>query len=262
MHGNAFLRGTAIGPFWPDATFFGYCRSVRFDCRDLDPERLPSADPWAWLRSLAGCAGLRVRVTRRGPPGFSERMSAGFVDGGSRWLIEELGGAHPLAWRAAWSFADREVKDGLIWSVTYRGDPADPAPADPPDLDSIERDLRGSLEAIRRFAERIASHHRDSFRRALACLDCADAFESRYHPDLAPPALLSPQAKRILAACDAGWVFGGMGSWNDGAYGEADAEEGDLLSDRLFDDLQSALADVANSTAAPLSPSPSPLSDR
>jgi hypothetical protein len=254
MHGNAFLRGAALGAFWPDATFFGYCRSVRFVPAEPDARRAESADPDSWLRSLPPCPGLRVRVARRGPPGFGERMTVGFVDGGSLWLIEELGGPRPLAWSAAWSFADRKGGDGQIWSVAYRGEPADPAPPLPPDLDRVERDLRAALEAISRFAERIGSRYGESFRRALACLDGAQPFESRYHPDLAPPGLLSGQASRILAACDAGWVFGGMGSWNDGAYGGADCEEGDLLSDRLFDGLQGALADAANSTAAPLSP--------
>jgi hypothetical protein len=44
-------------------------------------------------------------------------------------------------------------------------------------------------------------------------------------------------------------VFGGMGSWNDGAYGSEDAGIGDPLSQALFDALQAALASVANSTA-------------
>lgn len=247
MHGNAFLRGAAVGAFWPKATFFGYCRSVGFVTGD--PGRRGAVDPDSWLRSLAGCPGLRVKVARRGPPGFSERMTVGFVDGGSRWLIEELGGVRPLAWSAAWSFADQEVSDGQIWSVTYRGEPVEPAPGDPPDLDSVERDLRASLEGIDRFAGRIGSHHRDSFRRALACLDGSETFESHYHPDLAPPGLLCAQATRILAACDSAWVFGGMGSWNDGAYGGEDAGEGDPLSEALFDNLQAALASVASSTA-------------
>lgn len=262
MHANAFLRGKAIGDFWPDATFFGYCRSVAFLPGEPDPERASAADPAAWLDSLAGRRSVQVRVAPRGLPGFSDRMSVGFVDGGSRWLIEEKGGPRPLAWSASWSFADRAIDDGRIWAVTYRGLAADPSPMDRPDLDGVEERLRRSLEAAARFAERIGSSYSESFRRALDCLDSADAFQSRYHPDLAPSGFLSAQAERVLAACDSGWVFGGMGSWNDAAYGGADAEEGDALSDRLFDALESGLQEVANSTAAALSSSPTGPSGR
>jgi hypothetical protein len=253
MHGNAFLRGMDIGAFWPEATFFGYCRSVRFVAADDalvgGPERLVADDPRAWLRSLqTRCHGLRVRVARRGPAEVGDRMTVGFVDGGSRWLIEEIGGVRPLSWSGDWSFADRSVQDGQIWSVTYCAVPAGSASEEPPRLDVVEQDLRGSLQAIARFADGIGSHFADSFRKALACLD-GEACESHYHPDLAPPGLLSRQAERILAACDAGWVFGGMGSWNDGAYAGEDADVGDPLSQGLFDGLQAALAGVAGSTA-------------
>jgi hypothetical protein len=262
MHANAFLRGQAIGDLWPDATFFGYCRSVAFLPGEPDPERPTAADPRAWLTSLAGRQSVRVRVTRRGLPGFSDRMSVGFVDGGSRWLIEENGGARPLAWSASWSFADRAIQDGRIWAVTYLGLAADSSRTEPPDLDGVEETVGRSLEAIGRFAERIDSSYAGTFRRALACLDGAEAFQSRYHPDLAPSGFLSRQAERILAACDSGWVFGGMGSWNDGAYCGVHAETGDALSDQLFDALQSGLTAVANSTIAALSPSPTSPSGR
>lgn len=249
MYGNAFLRGLDTGPFWPKASFFGYCRSVRFLVAAAvgGDDAVAAADPAAWLRSLAGCGGLKVRTARRGPSAFADRMSVGFVDGGSIWLIEAAGGARPLSWSARWSIADRSVEDGRIWSVEYHGLPAGP-PSAPPDLDRAERDLRESLEAIAGFAERIGSTFAGSFRSALACLDGA-THRSRYHPDLAPSGLLSAQAQRILAGCDSGWVFGGMGSWNDGAYGGEDEPAGDRLSQTLFDSLQAALAGVASSTA-------------
>ncbi|MEA3053752.1 MAG: hypothetical protein QOG72_2655 [Sphingomonadales bacterium] len=254
IHGNAFLRGLDNGPFWPDATFFRYCRSVRFMAAESGQgggERLAAADPDAWLRALRSrCLGLRVRVERRGEGGFGERMTVGFVGGGSRWLIEELGGNEPFAWSDDdWSVTHPAAEDKRVWSVVYRGAPDAPAADDPADLDSVERDLRVALQGIAPFAERIGSDFAGAFRRALACLDSGEACASTYHPDLAPAGLLSPRAKCILGACETGWVFGGMGSWNDGAYGSEDAGDGDPLSQALFDALQAALASVANSTA-------------
>jgi hypothetical protein len=251
IHGNAFLRGLDYRPFWPDATFFRYCAGVRFvTAEGGEPggaERLAAADPDAWLRALgAGCAGLRVRVQRR-LRGLGDRMTVGFANGGSRWLIEELGRPGRPAWSDEWSVSHPSAEDGRVWSVTYRRVPADAA-SDPPDLDRAEQDLRAAFDGIARFAERIGSDYAGTFRRALACLDSGDACRSPYHPDLAPAGLLSPQAASLLGACETGWVFGGMGSWNDGAYGQDDAAEGDPLSEALLAALQSALASVANST--------------
>jgi hypothetical protein len=273
MHGNAFLRGLEIGDFWPDATFFRYCRQVEFlavDSRASERREIrAAADPVAWLRSFEdGCRGLRVHFVSRDEPGLGDMMTVGFAGGGSRWLIEEVGGARPFIWSDEWSVGDPDAEDGRIWSVTYRGIPAAAVacPADSPSLDRVERDLAETLEAIAGFAERIGSDHAGSFRRALACLGADPPCEPTYYRDVAPVGLLSCHAQRILGACHTGWVFGGMGSWSDGAYGEADAPEGDRLSEALFDALQLALAAVANSTLRPpdrpLSPSPTAPSGR
>jgi len=67
-----------------------------------------------------------------------------------------------------------------------------------------------------------------------------------YHKDLAPDHLLDLPAKQVLAACQAAWVFGGMGSWNDlGFEGEQQAEY-DRISTALYDLLNTAIAAAAS----------------
>lgn len=68
-----------------------------------------------------------------------------------------------------------------------------------------------------------------------------------YHSGLTLQGQLSSTAEQLLAASQLGWVFGGMGSWNDVAP-QADEEYG-RLSEKLFRLLNRTYVDVANTTA-------------
>jgi hypothetical protein len=256
MTGNAFLQGRSIGAFWPDASIFLFCRSVRFLTSEGAPpgirEKEIAPDPLAWLGDLKGdCEGFRLHVLARDPSPGSDRMGVGLVGLGPRWLVESAGGVQPRLWEDEWTFDDKPPED-RPWSVIYRATPFvhGQSVIGPPDLNRVEQDLGGALEAIARFAKKIGSEWLDHFRQALSCLE-GSAADYVYHEDLAPPGFLPEQPLRILRACQAGWVFGGMGSWNDGAYGGDEEPEGDRLSDVLFRQLQEALVAVANSTFRP-----------
>ena len=263
LHANAFLQKRNLGTFWPDATFFQFCRSVRFlDCGPGGgPEMEIAADPAAWLRTLrARCRGVRVHASA----GNGDAMTVGFIGGGSLWRIEEVGGERPFRWWGDWSVPPRDADEERIWSVVYRGVAigAGHGPAPTPELEPAERQLAVALEAIAAFAERIRSDFSQSFYQALDCLAGRADRAPPYYPDLAPPEFLSPDARRILTACQLAWVFGGMGSWND----EDRGEEGNRLTETLLGRIQTALAAAVNSTAPPIraafSPSPTSPSGR
>ena len=56
-----------------------------------------------------------------------------------------------------------------------------------------------------------------------------------YHPDILPPAGYTLAAQQLLAAAVGGFVFGGMGSWNDSAPESADARpQYERLSEELY----------------------------
>jgi hypothetical protein len=254
LHGNAFLAGLKEHTFWPDNSVFKFCRSVGFAApgAGLMPRGFPTvaADPNDWIEGLVGSSGLCVRLEARNDPFISDRMSAGFVGGGTHWFIDEFRGRSVLAWEDRWKVVDPNAADQKIWAVDYvrLDEPRSGSPPNAPDLADM-RDVFGlALETMTEFSRRAGTSFTGYFERALAELQSSEP-RAAYHEDLAPPpGLLSLTARQLIAASSHAWVFGGMGSWNDGAYDFRFAEEGDRLSDILFKALQHSLAFAANSS--------------
>ncbi|HEX8380853.1 MAG TPA: hypothetical protein VF619_09940 [Allosphingosinicella sp.] len=252
LAGNALLQGRDIGPFWPDSPVFVFCRSVRFveaASGRRAAKKIVAPDPMSWFRSLAKeCMGLRLHVVSRQRAEIADWVDVALVGGGSVWLIETVGCPKPLLWSDQWTFSDGPAARERPWSVTYRGNqPTALLPDVPTDLDAVEQDLAATLTRIAAFADRIDSHFVSFFREALSILERRVPPDRSFTSSLGPPGFLSPQAERILGACQAAWVFGGMGAWNDGAYSGG---EGDRLTDALFGGLQTAVAASASSTCA------------
>jgi len=250
-YGNAFLQGRQIGEFWPEASVFQFCRDVVFRPGESHSDL---SDPVRWFADLAASTkGLRLHLSGRNDPNISDRNSVGFVGGGSRWIIEAVGNAASSLWEPTWTVDDIEATDRKIWRVTYDCIAPQWRLAAPPSrtLEAVRTDLAGALDEIARFAQRNQLGFIEHFVHGRAALDAEAPFEHAYHRDLSPPGLLSLEALQVLGACQAAWVFGGMGSWNDGAYGEELAEEGDRLSDRLFTLMQESLVAAMNSSFEP-----------
>jgi hypothetical protein len=115
-------------------------------------------------------------------------------------------------------------------------------------LSVVVRELHESLYDIHAFASRNnCGGFTECFARALSALD-GDFAASGYHKDLAPAGVLSSQALQILHACQHGWVFGGMGSWNDMGFDGDEGKAYDRVSERLFKAINAAIAAAANSS--------------
>ena len=64
------------------------------------------------------------------------------------------------------------------------------------------------------------------------------------------PGTLPDSTLAILDAAQSGWVFGGMGSWNDMAFhGEVEKEYA-RVSERLYSAITDAICAAANETDA------------
>lgn len=253
--GNAFLQRRSLGTFWPKASVFQFCRNVNFVAPGqgefVNTQTALADDPLEWFSTLEGrCSGLRLHVVGRNDPQLADRMSTGFVGGGSRWLIEAVGGAGSSLWEDDWRVWNVDAPDQHIWDVSYHRivDDWTSWPPASRDMLFVREDLAAALSAIAEFAKRNGLGFVSSFEAGLAALDADPPSTAAYHQDLGPPGYLSPPAERLLNACQIAWVFGGMGSWNDGAYGEDLRAEGDALSDRLFNLLQEGISSAANST--------------
>lgn len=70
------------------------------------------------------------------------------------------------------------------------------------------------------------------FERGLKALDHEPDGEG-FHRDLYPGRKI-PAVSDLLNACQHGWVFGGMGSWNDIGFDGAEGQEYNRVSEQLF----------------------------
>jgi hypothetical protein len=250
--GNAFLKNISVGGFWPDSPVFQFCRSVRFIASAAEPHagigKVVAADPVEWFCQLRDTTrGLRLRALTRNDPS-RDRIFAGLVGGGPRWIIDAVRNDGMVqCWEGQWQVIESEPHDDRIWTVAYWKLSEQDVSARPDrSMADVSADLSEALAQIAEFATRCGSHFSKYFTAALDVLNGQDDEVSVRRLD--PAHLLGTTAQRLLSACQTAWVFGAMGSWNDGAYGGEFGPEGDRLSDHLFGLLQEAVAVSANST--------------
>jgi hypothetical protein len=255
-HGNAHLRGArAAVPFFPGNSTCAFCDRIDFAAAEgwlARTERTIAATPDDWFVHLerTGANALRVLREPQNHPLAPDRMTAGFAGGGGRWMLAAANGAGFAYWSANWSVWNRDAPERRIWRVTYRlvRTSTRPLPPDPPPADAT-RTLSEALVQIRDFAH---DHHCDPFTArfddAIAALSGSGARHG-YHRDLAGESQLSEASLALLDAAQSASVFGGMGSWNDLGFDDADAGEYERVSAALFDALNVAICAAANESA-------------
>ncbi len=266
ISGNATLGEAPPDAGWPNAHVFQFCHQVRFVSLAGDPEK-PDVEPYApdpnaWLQRLKtdGIRGLRLHHLHSNRAEISDRMSVALIGGGGRWLIEAAKGERSDLWEARWAVTRRDDPDRRIWTVTYGrvAEAIEPPETPHHDPDTLHTALRGTLGAIAAFAraQRLGTFA-GAFERSLKALD-SNAPPTGHTFDDLPLSGLPLSTRQLLGAVEAGWVFGGMGSWNDlGFEGIAQATY-DRLSEALFTGFNAALVVAANSgyPARPCHPSP------
>ena len=86
------------------------------------------------------------------------------------------------------------------------------------------------------------------FSTAIEVLNDPTPLTKVYHSDISPPGYLSREAQALLAAAQAAWVFGGMGSWNDLRFDGDDQRTYDFLSNQLYTLLITAIIQATNAS--------------
>ncbi len=250
---NAFLRGKDVSGFWPDATVFRFSKSCDFRKLEGERDELIASDPMAWFETLRTSRGLqlhaapRPRAPRQTVP-INERQSVGFVGGGPAWIIEVVGARRSALWQGYDRLGDKNEPQHKIWLNTYLWSGASqPQSQARTSLTGAAHALDEALNEIGALAADIAPAWSETFASARAILN-GDRPDIGYHADIAAYAGFTAQQRRILGAATLGWVFGGMGSWND--VGVADDRAGDYerVSEELFRTLIDAICALANST--------------
>ncbi len=260
--GNRFLQGGDIGAFWPDAAVFNFIKLVEFrhppsSGKDTDDYPLVASDPMEWFDNLKPRRhGLRLHhtVPVRGPSqklDVPDRMLAGFVGGGQRWLIETPGETESELWEPFHRIGDRNDPQRRIWKCTHILQARVPRAG--LDADAARVTLDDAVARLRKALVHIETYARDEtydsfaeiFNEATDTLDAGKPSLAGDDP-MAPYTNFSDRQAAVFEACSRAWVFGGMGSWNDIGGGE----RYDRVSQALYDSLNDCIAAVANSTFA------------
>lgn len=251
-HGNMVLSGQTVADFYPQHNAFKFDEFVKF----VDLERAGSGwdekpfaeDPNDWLSKLKSkqCSGLRVERISTDKKDISDRMSVAFVGGGGRWIIEAVCPGGSDYWEAKWEVGDRNRPDQKIWRVTYgriaRNQRA--TTTSTPSIDALSAEMGRTLQDAIAFSTK---HKLDWFGKAFE--SGYSALKAESEPELNGVALrgqLPLPASRLLAASQAAWVFGGMGSWNDLGFDGDDQRKYEAISDNLFRLIYSSLIVTTN----------------
>jgi hypothetical protein len=260
--GNRFLGVGDIAGFWLGSDAFRFTQSCEFRelpsvVEDGAAYPLVANDPLDWFVTLKpGVRGLRLHHTARKRAAnqqteVSDRMLAGMVGGGQRWLIEAVGESDSELWEGFERIGDREEPNRKIWLWTFIRQGKAPRTAMDADVSGLGLDdavahFRQALTDVEAYARTESyDNFAEIFREALSELDraaegtAADWGDARYTG-------FDPRRLSIMSAASRASVFGGMGSWNDLGGGEAY----DKVSEALYSTLNDCIMALANSTCA------------
>ena len=214
-HGNAALAGSPVELF-PGNSTFRFVNAIRF----IGPS-WEAADCATWWKMMKDEGISRLQLVRMPPakrfPGVAEYHNVAFAGGMAAGIVTQSDGRPPEFWRAHWRVTEPRHPSNAIWTVDYHSGEATLLTPDPdvPSIDSAGKTLAQALARIRAFA---TTQELESwtpwFDQALALLS-SPAPVPPNHPDILPNFGYSIRARQLLAAAVRGWVFGGMGSWND-----------------------------------------------
>lgn len=244
LHSNAFLSGVPCSDFLGRNSTAQFCEYVHFAGierswlrlgKPIEIQVAESPDSWFAYLKRENAERVSIRWQNGTNAEVPDRMLAGFVGGGGTWmLVIQFPGGRYERWVARWDVGDKDRKDRRIWRVTYgrvlanREPPAAVSP-----LPDATAQLRTALTEIHAFA---AKHDCEGFtqcfERGLKVLAHEPGAEA-YHRDLYPGPQIS-SVSEVLYACQHGWVFGGMGSWNDIGFDGADGKEYNRVSEQLY----------------------------
>jgi hypothetical protein len=215
-HGNAalFAPGQAV-ELAPSHSTFRYVNFTSFDWY----RTTQSSDCISWWESLQQREVTRLYLTRgrreRSGVGAEHYVSA-FAGGLTLELVASRPHSHEL-WRGQWQVTAPKHPDQRIWSVAYEG--REGTRTSFAELqghfEQVRLNFRESLEEIGNFARSQGyTEWEPWFTEALELLD-SPAPVPPYHADILPRFGYPLRARQLMAAAIRGWVFGGMGSWND-----------------------------------------------
>lgn len=207
-------------------------------------------ESWVSFLKRENVRKLHLHYISSENPELDDRLSAGFVGGGGRWLIEANKGDVSDFWEAKWEVGNQDDKENKIWQVTYVRIARNEVPktTEHQGIDNITTRLLKELSLCNDFATKNELNgFSNCFSNSIKILKNEDnEYDGAYHKDIIPLKHYSEESKRILIACQPAWVFGGMGSWNDMGFDGDEQKHYEEISERLFYSICTAISYATN----------------
>ena len=252
-HGNLFLRGgeTAKIDLSANSTF-QYVSSIKFarykSNQDKQGEVIANSvsDWFTFLRSnkVTRLWNIAFGWQRQDMP---EYMADAFAGGIPRAIQADLPKGFEL-WYPQWKTGGQKQTP---WLIEYRSLMFPNSHAMPTlTLSAVKEHLRYAILRAKNFSERSdvnALSWASWFAKSLDFLDSPDPKVS-FHPDLLPDTGFSLEARQILASDARAYVFGGMGSWNDMGFEQAETQkEYEKVTKELYEAIKLSIIMASNS---------------
>lgn len=249
---NAVLYGKENNSFDLTNSTAKFCKNIKFIDWINGKEEMLAESPSEWAKFLkkSGIKTLWLHYVPSEKPDVKDRYTVGFVGGGGRWLIEAIYGEKSDYWEGRWEVGDREAKDQKIWLVTYGRISRDDIVRKfkPESLSNVSNNLIKCLNDVKDFSEKHdIGNFNECFNKALNCFNTKTPLELVFHKDLLPKVYHNNDSMQILCSCQAAWVFGGMGSWNDLGFDGKEQEIYEKISDNLYKTICNAIPAAINS---------------
>ena len=260
INGNALRSGFAINGFWPNGGAFIFDHETSFYVAERRGHKekwvRTSADPISWLTLNA--AKYRIHSRSRLDPNVSDHRTSGFTNGGPRWMIEAVHEQTSSLWEGVMEVSHPNAVDKKIWTTRYYRIELDQPvlPTGTMDLKGERDRLHRALDDILSFSQRQKLGFSERFAKALSELNSTVPSVFSWSKGILPAGFeMSLAARQIFACAQHGYVFGGMGSWDDVYWSESEIEAGieaeyGQVSAQLFTCLNDAVAAATNSTFA------------
>lgn len=248
-HGNVALRSPGHRSELEHSNLFRFVGELSFGFEE-QAQPMDPISPDSWFASLRERNIQQLYLIRLPPEPESSLRSydrSAFANGEQAAIAAVDTSGQMELWVPQWIAVDADGKHqwalryrgfrGGVWSEELMGGR----------ISDMTAALAAVLTEIASFAatnglERWA----ENFERAATLLQPSAA---EYNLDMLPEAAYPPAARRLLSAAMSGWVFGGMGSWNDTGPDNPDAyPRYEELTQRLYDTIMDALVASANAS--------------
>ncbi|TFH09254.1 MAG: hypothetical protein E4H14_04795 [Candidatus Thorarchaeota archaeon] len=250
-YGNLFLQGRS--------NEFDFEKLVTENCygRDfIDPPidkiagstKVIASDTNNWFKYLKdmGAKQLKLFYKKSSHIDLPDHITTAFVGGGSQWLIEvQFDNSSDLYLSEWYPSTEIGLNTSKAHCVRFNHDIAH--------LDDVSESVQKAREKLSKSLQDLADFARkfdyarnwvNNFNNALMTLQ---EFEPSMSDEFLPLGMYSKEARQLIEAAFASWVFGGMGSWNDMNFGETNHAKYESLSESLYTTLCEAIVAAVNS---------------